>query len=374
MTFLTILIYLTLLTALLPALLTLSNLRAYRPLPPPAAAALLPISVLIPARNEGKNIAAAMEAVLANNGVDFELIILDDDSTDDTATLVQEAARRDPRVRLEKAPPLPAGWWGKQHACHILAGLATKPILLFIDADVRLQPGSLARMAAFMGKADAPALASGIPRQLTGSFFEQLLLPLIHFVLLGFLPIERMRRTLQTAMSAGCGQLFVMRKDAYIQAGGHAAIRHRIHDGVHLPRLFRGSGLATDLFDATDLATCRMYQTSAETWHGLSKNAVEAMAAPATIGPMTLLFFCGQVLPFLLLFWAGPAPLVVLACALALLPRLLNAWKFRQPLLSALLHPLGIVVLLAIQWQALWRYLRGRGATWKGRGYQAAAS
>ena len=101
------------------------------------------VSVLIPARNEEANIRDTLGAVLANRGSDFEVIILDDHSTDDTAEIVSEFARRDARIRLEFAPPLPAGWCGKQHACHVLAKLARHPLLVFIDADVRLASEAL---------------------------------------------------------------------------------------------------------------------------------------------------------------------------------------------------------------------------------------
>ena len=148
------------------------------------------------------------------------------------------------------------------------------------------------------------ALASGVPRQELGTLSERLLIPLIHFILLGFLPMRAMRRTRWPSMSAGCGQLFIARRDAYEQCGGHAMLRDSLHDGIKLPRVFRQAGLATDLFDATNLATCRMYHTNADTWRGLGKNATEGLAAPGTILPMTALLLGGQVLPFVLLAFA----------------------------------------------------------------------
>ena len=421
-----------LLLAAIPCGMFLLNLLVYRPISNRKSQSTNPISVLIPARNEEKNIRATLAAVLANRGVHFEVIVLDDHSTDRTASIVAKFAVQDPRVRLECAPPLPAGWCGKQHACHVLARLARHPLLVFIDADVRLAPDALARMGGFMerdsvldcgsplplsdapqsaretfplsisSEADSsstkgahhtslgqrprtaeppptraegpvhasgrapdesglqpfgslaptawavgpgwhergplalkwtlglvgnrkrglaqsmtsrtsatlvnrkspivnpPALASGVPRQELGTFSERLLLPLIHFVLLGFLPMRAMRRTRWPSMSAGCGQLFIARRDAYEQCGGHSMLRDSLHDGIKLPRVFRQAGFKTDLFDATDLATCRMYHTNAETWRGLGKNATEGLAAPGTIVPMTALLLGGQVLPLVL--------------------------------------------------------------------------
>ena len=376
--------------AAFPAGLFVLNLLVYRPLPPgrrpqeahsgsPQEKVALPssgrhgVSVLIPARNEERNIRTTLDAVLTNRDCNFEVIVLDDHSTDCTADIVNEVAARDPRLRLEGAPPLPAGWCGKQHACHVLAKLAYNPLLVFIDADVRLAPDALARMASFMEQTDA-ALASGVPRQELGTFSERLLIPLIHFILLGFLPMHAMRRTRWPSMSAGCGQLFIARREAYERCGGHAILRDSLHDGIKLPRLFRRAGFATDLFDATDLATCHMYHTNLDTWRGLGKNATEGLAAPVTILPMTILLFCGQVLPFILLGFApilsaSALALAAVAAALAYLPRLLAARLFRQPLGGALLHPLGVGALLVIQWHALVSRLAGRPSLWKGRRY-----
>ena len=227
--------------AAIPCGLFLLNLFVYRPLAKQKTENAEPISVLIPARNEEKNIRATLDAVLANRWVEFEVIVLDDHSTDTTVGIVSEFATRDSRVRLESAPPLPAGWCGKQHACHVLGRLARNPLLVFIDADVRLAPDALTRMGGFMSRSDI-ALASGVPRQELGTFSERHLLPLIHFVLLGFLPMHAMRRTRWPGMSAGCGQLFIVRRDAYEQCGGHAMLRDSLHDGLKLPRIFRQAG------------------------------------------------------------------------------------------------------------------------------------
>ena len=378
-----------------PAGLFVLNLFVYRPLSPGSRRALahsesaeeksLPphpgsrgVSVLIPARNEEQNIRATLEALLKNRHCHFEVIVLDDHSTDGTAAIAKGFALRDARVRLESAPPLPAGWCGKQHACHILGRLARHPLLIFIDADVRLASDALTRMVSFMERTNA-ALASGVPSQELGTFSERTLIPLIHFILLGFLPMHAMRRTRWPSMSAGCGQLFIVRRDGYEKSGGHAMLRDSLHDGIKLPRVFRQAGLATDLFDATDLATCRMYHTNAETWRGLAKNASEGLAAPGTMVPMTALLLGGQVLPFLLLGFAPYLSKTILvfsaaAAVLACMPRLIAAWRFRQPLGSALLHPVGVLALLVIQWNALLRHLAGKPSQWKGRDYGATAA
>jgi glycosyltransferase involved in cell wall biosynthesis len=371
------------LTALLlagfPAFLCMRNLRLYRP--PPDVDEIVPqsenhlpqVSVLIPARNEERTIRNTVAAVQANGGVDLEIIVMDDHSEDQTAAIIGELAERDARVRIETAPSLPPGWNGKQHACYTLSKIARHPILVFLDADVKLSPTAIRRMAAFLERSKAD-LISGFPREETGTIWEKMIIPLIHFLLLSYLPLARMRKSTSPMYAAGCGQLFMARREAYEGMQGHAAIKSSMHDGIKLPHAFRKAGLTTDLFDATPIATCRMYRNGREVWNGFTKNATEGMGSPGAIAPWTLLLFGGQVLPVLLLFssFFTAIPTAVLVCAvfgsaLAYSTRLLLAIRFRQSLLGAMLHPAGIMLVLAMQWVALVNYLTGKPTSWKGR-------
>jgi hypothetical protein len=176
-----------------------------------------------------------------------------------------------------------------------------------------------------------------------------------------------MRRSADPAFGAGCGQLFIARREAYEKCGGHAAIAASLHDGITLPRAFRRAGFRTDLFDATDTISCRMYASAAQVWSGLGKNATEGMASPRLIVPMTLILLGGQVLPWALLF-TYPGLLAGLAAILSLLPRMLAARRFRQSWLGVALHPVSVTLLIVVQWQAFVNErLLGRRAAWKGR-------
>ncbi len=358
--------WVALVLAAVPLGLALANLRLLRA--PERAAGRPAVSVLIPARNEEANIAAACAAVLASEGVEIELVVLDDGSTDRTPEIL--AGIGDARLVVASAPPLPAGWSGKQHACQRLSERASHELMVFVDADVRLAPDAVSRMAGFMLRNPAVELGSGFPRQVTLTWSEVLLLPLIHFLLLGFLPMAVMRRSVSPGLGAGCGQLFIARRTAYRAAGGHAAIRASLHDGIMLPRAFRRAGWMTDLFDAGGFARCRMYVNAAQVWEGLCKNATEGMAKPGALPIWTAILVGGQVLPLVLMLSAPSWPAgAALACGIGL--RLVLARRFVQSVVSAVLHPVGVAALLVVQWWSLGRSLLGGKATWRGRAYTA---
>jgi hypothetical protein len=368
---------LVLLVALLPVLMFLKNRTLFVPASRDdqllANARSLGISVLIPARNEEQSIGPALESILASTQPSFELLVLDDHSEDRTVEIVQSFASQDPRVKIVRSNPLPEGWNGKQHACWQLANASSKESLLFLDADVRLSADALTRCLAEQALRNAP-LISGFPLQETGTWAERMLIPLMHYVLLGYLPIDRMRATLGVGLAAGCGQLFLAHRSAYFTSGGHSAIRSSRHDGIQLPRAFRKAGLQTDIFDATDIASCRMYTTTAQVCNGLLKNATEGIANPRLIVPFSLLLIGGSVLP-LPSFIAGwilgastwSLAILMIAMAISFVPRMLACIQFRQSFLGAILHPLGVLCFVSIQWLAFFRQKFGLKTKWRGR-------
>jgi hypothetical protein len=354
--------------ALLPLIIGIANLGRLHA-PPPASSQRL-VSVLIPARNEAPNIGAAIESVLASDHARFELLVLDDESEDRTADIVADHAVRDSRVRLIPSPGFEPSLWGKPQACAALAERARGEILLFMDADVRLEPDAIARIAAALDESPA-AMLSGVPAQVTVGFAEKLIVPLIHFVLLGFLPLSSMRRSTSPDFGVACGQLIAVERDAYEAAGGHRSIADRIHDGMALARELRRRGRMTDIADFTPLARCRLYHSWREVIAGFAKNAHEGLGSPRGIVPWSLLLLGGHcawiaLLPAALVQPVAGALLIAAALAGYALRSALTR-RFEQSLLSAALHPLGVLVLVAIQWYALARRLAGRPVAWKAR-------
>jgi len=387
------------------------------------------LAVCIPARNEEENIEACVRAVLSSEGVDLRVVVYDDGSTDGTAEALERLAGEDERLVVAPRRSLPAGWNGKQHGCARCAalafGLASSPGLaegaagvpadgeteaaeagascgvfaggerathvLFIDADVRLTPDAAARALGEFARRSADVESSAIrgcagfgllstfPRQRTGTLSEALVVPLIFFLLLSYLPFRRMRETLAPAASAACGQFILVCREAYIASGGHSSFASSMHDGIKMPRAVRRAGYMSDIFDGADVASVRMYQGFEQTWRGFTKNAFEGLGSVALLVFLTVMNLLGHVAPPLVVVLApvvsavSGAGLPVLAwfaaLAATLLPvvqRVVTADRLEHAATGALLHPVGVTLMAAIQWRSFYLHVTGK-RSWRGR-------
>ena len=328
------------------------------------------VSVLIPARNEEKNLGKLLSSLLNQVDCRFEIVVLDDNSEDSTYSIAESFAENDRRVRVVRSRPLPDGWAGKQFACHQLSQEARFDHWIFVDSDVVFTDAqALARMA-FHLKSSSAGMLSSVPRQLTGTWAEQLIIPIIHQVLLGFLPFWEMRRNCMPALGAACGQLVAVKRQAYHQSGGHEGVKHRLHDATALATLMREKGILTDLFDSTELASCRMYHNSRDVFLGFAKNATEGMAQPALLPLWTVLLLGANVWPWACGFLQGWTWELILAVILNLSVFGVLMRRYRHSWLGAVARPAGVLTFVAIQWIALIGKWVGWRATWKGRSYE----
>jgi glycosyltransferase involved in cell wall biosynthesis len=222
----------------------------------------------VPARDEGRRLPAALAGLLAQDAT--EVLVLDDQSSDATAAVVLQAAAADPRVRLVRAAPPPAGWTGKNWACQQLAAAARGDLLVFCDADVLLAPGALDACWAQM-RAQRADVLSAFPRQRTVTLGERLLVPLIDDVLLAFLPHCLLRLPVPAAATAN-GQLLMFHHGSYDLLGGHAAVAGELTEDLALARRARRAGLRLGLVLGGDLVSARMYSGYRESVRGFGKS------------------------------------------------------------------------------------------------------
>lgn len=237
------------------------------------------ISVVLPLRNEEHRAAACLTS-LAELECD-EIVVLDDNSTDATADLVRSILGGDQRLRLlrgdDEPPP---GWLGKPWACQRLADAALGEVLVFVDADVVLEPDAAVAATRMLRDAGLSVVCP-YPRQLTSGLLGRLVQPLLQWSWLTTLPLDVAERSKRPSTAAGNGQFLVVEAHAYRAAGGHAAVRDDVLEDVALVRSIKSHGGRGGMADGTELATCRMYADDGELVNGYTKSLWAAFGSPA---------------------------------------------------------------------------------------------
>ena len=350
----------------------LVNARLLR-VPPTGAAAVEPVSVLLPLRDEAHRVRPCLQALLvALAGLpDVELLVLDDASTDGTAELVRgvlttsEAAGTTPSIRLLHSDGPPAGWRGKPAACAALAAAArpSSTVLVFLDADVVLAPDALTRTVACL-RANDLQLVSPYPRQLAMTRAERLVQPLLQWSWLTLLPLRLAEQSPRPSLAAANGQLLAVDRACYLRAGGHGAVRDRILDDVALLRAMKAAGGHGGVVDGTDLATCRMYDGWPTLRDGYAKSLAEAGGSPAGSLLQVGLLLLGWVVPPLGLLTRSTRAAAALGTAVGVGSRVVAARRTGGRVVDAWQHPASVLTLSALTARS-WR--RRGTVTWKGR-------
>ena len=325
---------------------------------PTATTTTARVSLLLPVRDEAERVGPCVRSLLAQTGVDLELVVLDDGSRDATAHVVRAVADGDPRVRLLPGRPRPAGWLGKPHACAQLAEAAarTSDVLVFVDADVVLAPHAVAATAALLDETGLDLLSPYPRQQAPGA--TRLVQPLLQWSWLTFLPLRLAERSRRPSLSAANGQLLAVRRAAYDRAGGHAGVRAEVVEDVALLRAVKRSGGTGGVCDGTALATTRMYDSWGELVDGYGKSL---WTLPL---PSVVLLLAVYVVPPVAALRGSRAGALGYAAGVA--GRLVAARRTGGPLPDALAHPASVTALAALAARSRWARRRGT-LTWKGR-------
>ena len=340
--------------------------------PPPAPRAGTRAVVLVPARNEEANLARLLPSVLAQTGIEWQAIVLDDASDDGTWNVIEAHRARDARLVGVRGSGPPPGWVGKVFALHTAAAHAfemlgeTRPddVFVFLDADAELaDPGALARLVGRRQAGGGGAL-TGMPR-LRDRGGAALLTSLVPFAVVAALPLPLVPRTRSAALSALNGQAWLLGADDYRRLAPHAAVAGEVLEDVEIGRYLKRRGVTLRLVDLAGEVRVEMYRSFGEAWQGFRKNAyLLAGGRPTAFAAFFALYTVCWVLPSVAWTVAGPAGLAPLA-TLWLVKALIDRWS-HVPLAVTLAAPLVLALGAALQLDSAVAHARGRVA-WKGR-------
>ncbi len=342
-------------------------------IPEPAS----PVSVLIPARDEEANIEACLESLRKQDYPNFEILVMDDNSSDSTADIVNRIAATDDRIQLFRGEPLPENWAGKPFACYQLAQKAKGSWLLFVDADTTHAPHMLRSVLALALEFNS-SLLSGFPRQIATSLSQKIAIPVLYFVIMSWLPLWWLQRSKKLKPSLAIGQFLLFPTKEYWRIGGHKAVRSRILEdvwlGVEINR-YGGRHVAVDL---SPVVSCNMYQNVGAMWEGFIKwmYSVAALSRAALVG-LLVAGYAFFLAPF---YWlwndlfvvAAPSswrPIIIFQVVMIIVMRWLVDRRFKEPVISTFLHPIGFSFLILTALYAGSRQVVGAGVRWKKRLY-----
>ncbi len=353
------------------------------PAPPPANAPL--ISICIPARNEENNIRKCVDAALGQDYPNFEVIVLDDRSSDSTLTQLKEIASRDSRLFPISGSDLPEGWAGKPHALYQASAAARGEWLCFVDADTFLSPQAISSCYAKALETEAD-LFTVMTRQILGSFWEKVVMPLVMTALsVGFSP--RKVNDPNTRDAVANGQFILIKRKIYDLIGGHERVKDQIVEDKAISEQVKWNGHRLVIADGMQLVQTRMYTSLESMWEGWTKNIYLGLrdhpamlllgAFGALLALIAALFL--PIWPLLGLYWfiSGGGWLAVGVMAKSVI-----VWGFliyvrirvsRGMNISgwyALTTPLGAGVFAAMMLTSAWKVLSGQGVTWRGRNYR----
>lgn len=337
------------------------------------------VSILIPARNEAKTISRTIQSLASQTYPYYEVLILDDQSTDGTYTSVMRAIDGNKQFRLITGENLPEGWLGKNYACHQLSQIAAGDFLLFLDADVTLHPSTIFELIELTQSNQADLLTVW-PTQITDTWAERLVVPLMAFAVMAYLPLPAVHHLPWSSFAAANGQCLLFKRQAYQQIGGHQSVRDSIIEDMDLAKRIKAAKLKLRMADGNSRVLCRMYTGVQSTIDGYTKNILAGHGdKPLTLFLSIIFHLLVFVFPWIWLITGSFHPeirslpvhlwplLPLTMISLSILIRILTAAASRQRIHDACLLPISVLFMTFVANKALWLYFRKGDVSWKGR-------
>lgn len=334
------------------------------------------VSVCVPARNEERGVGACLESLLNQDYPEFEVIVVDDGSTDATPQVIASLKRKYPQLKVIQGRTLPTGWLGKPHALHEAYKVTRGDYILFTDADPVFQTHALASAMRVMLARDLDLLTL-MPRAEFGSFWERAVQPVVFGFIAALTRFKKVNSP-DSSSAMGFGAFLLFKKKSYQQFGGHVRVKDEVLEDVMLARHVKKAGLKLWVADAKSLFSIRMYHSLGEIWRGWRKNVFTAMRRSVSrtlYFVFAILVFC--VTPYLVLvynLWLGSGWLwlgMSLAALVAVLitgTALCDELKLQRR--TVFLFPLGAMVLSLIMFNSMFQGLVLGRTEWRGRVYE----
>lgn len=321
------------------------------------------VSILIPARNEAADILELLFSIKNQDYANYEVIVLDDNSDDNTFEVVENFCLTNPQFKVVSGKELPQNWLGKNYACHQLSELTTGKYLLFIDADESVKRGLINSLINRM-EIGGLALLSVFTNQTIKSIGEWLTVPLMHFILLNLLPLRLVKLSKNSAFAAASGQCMFFNANNYKENHWHERVKHQVVEDVEIMKLVKQEKFNAEALLANGLIYCRMYKNLGESLNGFSKNLL------AGFGNNIIILLLYQLLvtvgPVILILNFNIA-LLVLPLTLIVLSRIMISYLSGQNvLINLILHPLQMLFFLIISFISIKKHIF-KTSTWKGR-------
>lgn len=321
------------------------------------------ISLLIPARNEEKNIANILDSIILEDYKNFEVIVLNDASTDKTEDILKSYSQKDTRIKYIFGEKLPNDWLGKNWACHQLSRVAKGDYLLFLDADTIIEKGTIKSSINYLKNNDLKLL-SLFPDQLMINLGEKLTVPLMHNILLSLLPLVTIKNTKYPSLAAANGQFMFFEADNYKKNQWHQLAKKEITEDIKIIRLMKSKGYKTMTLLGNNLVKCRMYQSLEEAINGFSKNLILMLG-----GSITFLFIYLVLMSWIWLYLAfnfSFLELLPIVLIIIIQRTFISNISNQNILTNLIFYPVQMFILNIIAFLALYKKINGK-QTWKGR-------
>lgn len=333
------------------------------------------VSVLVPARNEEKNIQKCVMSLLQSDYSRMEIVVLDDNSKDRTYEIMKKLSAGKERLRIIRGKRLPSGWTGKNWSCHQLAHVAKGDWFLFTDADTLHQPQSISVALASAKKAKADFLTL-IPGLVAKTWSEKLFMPIIHFAFLVLVPFKLINYSKDARISLGIGPFLLVERNFYFSCGGHESVKGKIVDDMALAKRVKEKEGKISVIDGTRIMNVRFYTSFKDVWKGFSKNCYEAIGGvPHYLAAVLLVCYFLFIYPYLALWEAFSShqavTLPLLQVMIISVTRAVLSLRFQTSLIYGLLHPFSIILALSILVNSFRLSFFKKKLEWKERYYLA---